>query len=278
MNILSTDAVRDRVMFALAESKPFALTRYGHCESRFLEYDPGAPRDDVNRSLRGQLGRNDFTDEQCGNIAQSVRHAFRESDIAGAVVPSDFATIRPQLDALLHKIKVTANERDLWTPGQEYCTPRIHLDLLRSEALRTIIAAAENILLISCRDLASSFQVMYGKTVEQIFVPQEHRTVGIGAQTCDIPHFPDAFELVLEEISTATRVGQLVLVGAGFLGKAYCISAKRAGAIVVDIGSVFDVFAGIHSRTSFDKPEYTRHRMASLAVDDRPAPGVIRKV
>jgi len=42
--------------------------------------------------------------------------------------------------------------------------------------------------------------------------------------------------------------GDLVLVGAGVLGKAYVAGAARRGAVAIDMGSVFDGWAGIISR------------------------------
>lgn len=39
-----------------------------------------------------------------------------------------------------------------------------------------------------------------------------------------------------------------MLVGAGFFGKIYCHTAKMNGAVAVDLGSAFDVLAGLSTR------------------------------
>lgn len=40
------------------------------------------------------------------------------------------------------------------------------------------------------------------------------------------------------------RPGEVWLVGAGVLGKVYCEAIRRAGAVAVDLGSVFDIWSG----------------------------------
>jgi hypothetical protein len=275
MKTVTSRDVPDLVRGAIKRKAPFLLTRFGHCESRLLNYETGSDRAEVNRSLNLQLGQYDFSDEQVLQMAEGVRNAFRHSDVLGTHVPEGFKTIRPQLDALLRNIKAVADKRDLWPQDYQLCSPRIHLDLIRDGAIDAMFRQADDILLVSCRDLAPALERKYRKPFRQIRVPQEARTRDIALETRDMAHFPGAFKLIRDEIRDLAVPGQLVLCGAGFLGKTYCLDAFRQGAVVVDIGSVFDILAGIHSRTSFDLPEYTRHTVVKQAVKDAPAEGVL---
>ncbi len=57
-------------------------------------------------------------------------------------------------------------------------------------------------------------------------------------------HYPRVFEQTLEAIAQRINPGDLVLVGAGILGKIYCAAVRRRGGIAVDVGSVIDICTG----------------------------------
>jgi len=57
-------------------------------------------------------------------------------------------------------------------------------------------------------------------------------------------HFPDAFFEIVKDLSVPFQ-GAVFLVGAGYLGKAYCDVIKRRGGIALDIGSVLDGWTGL---------------------------------
>jgi hypothetical protein len=63
----------------------------------------------------------------------------------------------------------------------------------------------------------------------------------------DEAHWPIGYARIMARIETVGP-GDLVLVGAGVLGKAYVAGAARRGAVAIDMGSVFDGWAGIISR------------------------------
>jgi hypothetical protein len=60
-------------------------------------------------------------------------------------------------------------------------------------------------------------------------------------------HYSGSFAKVADRLRRDLR-GTLVLVGAGLCGKIYCNVAKMNGAVAVDLGSVFDVLAGLATR------------------------------
>lgn len=61
----------------------------------------------------------------------------------------------------------------------------------------------------------------------------------------DVPaHDPEVFHRVLEAIRTCIGPGDLVLIGAGLLGKIYAHAVRTRGGVAVDIGSVIDLCCG----------------------------------
>lgn len=66
-------------------------------------------------------------------------------------------------------------------------------------------------------------------------------------------HYPKRFEEIIEALQTDLR-GSLVLVGAGIFGKIYCATAKRSGAVALDLGSGFDILAGKFTRPIHGRP------------------------
>lgn len=63
----------------------------------------------------------------------------------------------------------------------------------------------------------------------------------------DCVHFPDAYEKILAGINVPFR-GAVYLIGAGYLGKAYCNRVKELGGVAIDVGGVFDLWSGLGRR------------------------------
>jgi hypothetical protein len=96
-------------------------------------------------------------------------------------------------------------------------------------------------------ELADVFSKRLGrKPLRFIDIPIEgwhrHKTSKAG-----VLHFPEVYDEVISSLGKCSG-GTLVLVGAGVFGKMYCLAAKRAGAVSLDLGSAFDVLAGVKTR------------------------------
>jgi hypothetical protein len=57
-------------------------------------------------------------------------------------------------------------------------------------------------------------------------------------------HYPRVYHAILEAIDQHIQPGDLVLVGAGILGKIYCEAIRRRHGVAVDVGSVIDLCSG----------------------------------
>jgi hypothetical protein len=124
----------------------------------------------------------------------------------------------------------------------------IHLALI--PYLSEIVSAAKRVVVITGRtELKEHFERRLGGRLHSFLsVPLE----GYRPMSEHESHYHSAFPRILQALDTDLR-GTLALVGAGFFGKVYCQAAKKAGAVAVDLGSAFDVLAGISSRSIHSK-------------------------
>jgi UDP-N-acetyl-D-mannosaminuronic acid transferase (WecB/TagA/CpsF family) len=119
----------------------------------------------------------------------------------------------------------------------------IHLDIIPH--LSTIFDRAESIIVITGRaELQDETRARLGERLEAfITVPVQ----GFVPPSPEQSHLFSAFPDVQQRLSQDLR-GKLVLVGAGLFGKVYCHVAKLHGAVAIDLGSAFDVLAGLKTR------------------------------
>lgn len=120
----------------------------------------------------------------------------------------------------------------------------IHLDVM--PYLSKILEEANSIIVITGRaELRDAVLSRVGSRLEAfITVPVQ----GFIPQSADQSHFFKEFPIVCQELHQRDLGGKLVLVGAGLFGKVYCHIAKQNGAVAIDLGSSFDVLAGLETR------------------------------
>jgi hypothetical protein len=123
----------------------------------------------------------------------------------------------------------------------------IHLDLVPH--LGRLIEGPNAIIVITGRvELKSEIQRRLGERLEELItVPVQ----GFQPSCLADSHFCSTFQSVRNRLRGDLR-GKLVLVGAGLFGKVYCHEAKLSGAVAVDLGSAFDLLAGLKIRPVHD--------------------------
>ena len=112
---------------------------------------------------------------------------------------------------------------------------------------------------VTCRDID------FWRGAHTIQVPEEAHTAG-----CVNDH-PERFESLKAEICYQAEPGTLFLVGAGLFGKIYCGIARKWDAVALDVGSLFDGWAGVFNARSYltrDAKRYTIRGEANASADD----------
>lgn len=133
-------------------------------------------------------------------------------------------------------------------PGRTVCSQLIGYDLLIRGILDRLLAGRHEIGLVSRHQaLPDRLRERYGiATVHYHAVPAESvNGVATGGQGA---HFPRRYVELRSELEAPPRPGVLYLVAAGLLGKMYCLSLRRAGAVAIDIGSTADYWMGEATR------------------------------
>lgn len=130
----------------------------------------------------------------------------------------------------------------------------IHLDLL--PWLDKMPAASSSVIVITGRsELEKEFSRRLGSRLKAfIAVPVQ----GFIPSSPESSHFYQAFPKVREFLQQDLR-GTLVLIGAGLFGKIYCNETKNNGGVAVDLGSAFDVLAGLETR-----PVHKRYDLSAV--------------
>lgn len=245
LDISEYTEIEETVLQAVRERRAFSLIRLGHCEPRILGFPSFYPREQVNRTFRRQFGRKDFSDEEVIAMRELLREAVRKADVVGIGLKKSAEKESDELwintpNILFH---------DELVVSQRFCYVNIHFQLLRSGFMNSLLTSQDDVCLITCRDVRAEFVESFGlRNVEWISVPEHAATAKNG--TPDGAHWPDAFQSVMTRIDTLGP--KLYLVGAGFLGKSYCNKAKSVGGTAIDMGSIFDVWSGIRSRSGHD--------------------------
>ena len=114
--------------------------------------------------------------------------------------------------------------------------------------LPRILKSNKDVTLVTCHaQLGPALQRILGiSSLRTLLIPPERgRIKGDGVLAGD--HFAD----YSQRINEALRLNptSIVLIAAGFLGKIYCATAKGAGAVAIDIGSLADYWMGVNTRT-----------------------------
>jgi len=108
--------------------------------------------------------------------------------------------------------------------------------------------------LVSCHsDLADLVEMKYrARVAASIILPPDRVSApALRHGTSDRRRLPDILDEVVAKMKGVPR-GRLVLVGAGYLGKWLVDVARAEGGIALDVGSVFDYWLGLTTRSYLD--------------------------
>lgn len=230
-------AVFEAISNARESRSSFSLIRLGNGEGRVIGFPDYIPPIWLARSMRNwfksrdpELAIKQLQDEACDLIA--------EADVIGVLrdrYHDDQYSLPPQLLRLY----------GLTGPDARLCGADIHLGALNSGFLDTLLREEGSVSLVCGHELAQPLGRAFDLADVRIYkVPAQAKFFFDDSEE---PHYPAVFERLRETIDVRWP-GEVFLVGAGFLGKIYCGWIKRRGGIALDIGSVFDLWAGKHTR------------------------------
>jgi len=235
MKQLDTAEVAGRINWSINNDEPFSLVRIGDGEARLIGYPEYCSWQDLSWSLNYWYGPYKPTKEDALMLKADLIMACKNADVLG--LPSVEQTGKNKFYKMLyHLVRVHSLAQ------HDTCHCGVHRWLLSEGYLHDILFNLPMITLVTCRNVNRIFlDDLNIDIVRWIDVPVEAQT---GTPTRR--HYPDRHVEVVRELADAFGI---VLVGAGPNGKVYCDTAKAAGAVALDIGSVFDFWAGVPSRS-----------------------------
>lgn len=250
-----------RIQRARAEKVPLSLVRLLDAEGTMLGYPRFTNRDDVNahmyvwfgtrsghrssRLLRRiymssrlkKLGRlaGTWPERDVLDLAAGLKHAVANADIVGVPLKKHVAANHQM--AAVEKSLTTLR---LLGESAELTSAAVHRFLNNALLYRPMLKDADFVGIISSRDVVEKLRRQFGAGEVRWY-----RTRAEPDYPNDVAmrHWPDGFNRIRETLEVPYP-GALFLVGAGICGKIYCQWIKERGGVAVDIGSMFDSWAG----------------------------------
>jgi hypothetical protein len=263
------ELVEDR----LRRREPLSALRVGNGEGNAISMAPRAPTRTQARAFYHEFISQNGIAVPLADVlplCRDVRAALVNADVLGFRSVKKFRTDERGLilDAIERKDAYAAlgliYARDFirdglvtgYLRGKLITSAWLHLDLL--PALDRLLGFAESVVVITGREgLENEFRARLGDRLTAfISVPVQ----GVRPTEATDSHIHAVYPQVRGWLKSRDLGGTLVLVGAGLFGKVYIDDARNSGAVALDLGSAFDMLAGLATR-----PVHQRYDIGALS-------------
>lgn len=223
----------------LKEKTPLSVIRYGDGETMMLD-DIQADRDFI---LKKVLGYIPSLEDQHSMIRYLIQ-AYRECDMMG--IPTERHLQREDHWGKSVRVFKKFVGEDVLSSKSYKVSQDVFYDMLNKNYFNELLQDRDTLCYISCRNLDEVFKTKFNiKNVYSYLIsPEPTYTSGYVGKK----HFPEQFLEMKDWMQSIPVKGSLCLVGAGIPGKIYNNWFRDEGGISLDIGSVFDGFAGFKTR------------------------------
>ncbi len=238
---ITNSEIYSRLLEYKNNKTPFSLLRFGDGEGLFAF--PGWDIPELyNKVCLKHWGEvPDNREKQI--IAANIKSAFLQCDLAGLPPKSG-----PVMDY----------ESNLWIKTYRsfislYEHPRlfnmgIHIDMLKNNFLEKMISG-EKVFYISCRNVDDLLISKGAVEVEHLLISPQYKYEKDKSSEKLYRQIP----AIEQKLKQKDLTGRICLLGAGVAGKHLGIIMKKQGGMVLDIGSIFDYWSGVKSRTWIKK-------------------------
>ena len=253
----------------LASRTPFSFVRFGDGEAACLPYEPVlAPMAGIDAADRERIwwGR---------ALRPAIRSRMAEK-IAGAMWNADCIGI-PTTSRYLRELELTKDDRlentltgrglrailynveryrEFRPQGAPpiFTSCHLHQDLERWNLYGELLDSAKNVVLVSCHPgladlMIKKFSI---EITGNILLPPDHVSGPLlGKRLSGGRELPEMLDETIGDVA-AMSAQSLVLVGAGYPGKILVEAARAHGGVALDLGSIFDYWLGISTRSYLD--------------------------
>lgn len=185
-------------------------------------------------------------------LKELLRDAISNCDVLGIPTPVHFIDPIPpeQVNGQIGFAAAYVEGRKLAShlASERFYDTFIFRGLSRNGGIRRLLTGLPFVGLVYHSDFTDTLQRTFGIGQMQFTQVPSHSSFAVGDTKPN--HFPTAFFQIANKLSVPFK-GAVYIVGAGYLGKAYCDVIKRRGGIALDVGSVLDEWSGL-GRTDVD--------------------------
>ena len=222
--------------------RAWAHIRYGDGEGIVLGYPEFISRKKAESRWIKWLGHAAIDLKE---FALKIRESIKYADIVGLPcqrhqsVNQDWRNVK----------KFIVSDYKLLSSGRKVCCMDWTVDLQRRNLFKNLLQDKRELYYISCRDVGHELKEKFN--IKQIFgfhLPLQHNPKK-GIVLTTEQHYPTIYNKIISYIKTSNIEGKIFLVGAGGLGKIYCMEIKKAGGVALDVGSLFDGWKGLVTRS-----------------------------
>jgi hypothetical protein len=233
---------------AYENKKPLCYFRVNHCENRLIGQGYSYEHSEIEITYTRQFGYN-LSEIETKALSERMQRAFLGADVVG--VPSLKPISNNKLNLLENSTYVHFAHFNSYE-NSKFTTVNLHYDLGVSLGFKEFLKSVDKLYAITGRDV-SVLESSLGREIKHLSIPAQYifRENAVSKR-----HYPDRFNEIIEFIRNEINPQDVVLIGAGILGKIYCHEVKVAGGIAIDLGSLFDAMVGIDSRGEGFKREF----------------------
>lgn len=222
----------------LLSKKALSVIRYGDGETMMLD-DDVSDRAFILKKVLGYIPSNSDIQAMNNNLIA----AYKDCDIIGIPTERHLRRLDNWGKSLTVFKKVIGEEILL---AKLKTSIDIFYELLSTNLYEELFTKLDTLNYISCRNLDEAFKSKFNiKQVRSfIIAPEPTYTSGYVGDK----HFPEQFNRIGRWMENICIEGSLCLVGAGIPGKIYNNWFRDLGGISLDVGAVFDLWAGFKTR------------------------------
>lgn len=254
----------------LSQQQAFSFVRMGDGEAACLPYEPrlrALARADARARERIWWGA-PLSDAVRNRLAPRIARAIWDADCIGIPTAARFlrelrltrndalelSLTGRGLRAILYCVERWHEMRSQILPAPMFASSHLHQDLWLWDCYGELFDGAGGVSLVSCHvGLPDWFQQNFGaKVFGNLLLPPD-RVSGpfMPEWSPGRQQLPEMLDDILDKIGNLPR-GQLVLVGAGYPGKLLVDAASKRGCVALDLGSIFDYWMGLNTRSYLD--------------------------
>lgn len=242
-SVLSYPEWLERVRAAVVCRKAFSFVRVGDGEGIVIGYPEFTDEGSFDRRIqKWSRLEQPLTRSQRLQLAKGIREAVCAANVVGTPgnrhmdLNQDWRNTRRFL-RYYSMVRGAESEMDFSVQAQ------------REGKWPEILVGVRELYCITCRDVTEELQRVVGVERVHTFILPPQVKPNMGVCLVSEPHYPNLFQQVPHWLQTRPASGNVFLVGAGGFGKIYCHWIQQMGGVALDVGSLFDGWAGLATRS-----------------------------